>query len=80
MTQQRQAIAQLEQALQSSRAQIAAQADQAQAIASLKQAHADLQQQYKLQGDRLRALEAQTHQATGVASIGEFYLNRWRKY
>ncbi|MBV5257762.1 hypothetical protein FLX56_04910 [Synechococcus moorigangaii CMS01] len=66
-------VIQLEQALQASQAQASTQAD-------LQKAYAELKQQYAAQGDRLRTLESQTHQATGVTSIGEFYLNRWRKY
>ncbi|BAW97418.1 ribbon-helix-helix protein [[Synechococcus] sp. NIES-970] len=67
-------VTQLEEALK------AAQADRTQALASLQQAYSDLKQQYKTQGDRLRILESKAHQTTAVTSVGEFYLNRWRKY
>ncbi|MEB3226198.1 MAG: hypothetical protein VKJ86_10405 [Synechococcus sp.] len=66
-------ITHLEQALQASK-------DQAATQASLEKAYGELKQQYEAQGDRLRRLESRSHQATGVTSVGEFYLNRWRKY
>jgi peptidoglycan DL-endopeptidase CwlO len=68
------AVTRLEEALRNN------QADQAQALTQLQQAHQELRQKYVTQGDRLWALESKAHQTTGVTSVGEFYLNRWRKY